>query len=240
MNKHIAIILVAPQMGENIGASARAMKNFALSDLRIVQPRDGWPNYKAEAMSVGAIDLIRDAKIFSTIEEAVSDLSYIYATTGVSRDMHKQYVSSKNLATDLPSSTRVGIMFGRENNGLANDEINYANKILVIDTVKDFTSLNLAHAVAVVAYELFSRQNQIAVIENSDFEPVLQSEINFFYEQLFTKLSDKGFFRVLGKEPLMSGKIRNIFNRIDKLSKSELQTLYGIMSVLSSDKVDKK
>ncbi|MFN9476890.1 MAG: RNA methyltransferase, partial [Rickettsiales bacterium] len=148
INNNIAIILVAPQLGENIGASARAMKNFGLRDLRIVAPRDGWPNKKAESMSVGAIDIINQAKVFSSIEEAVSDLSFIYATTGVVRAINKNYVLSRNLKQDIDSNYSIGIMFGRENCGLNNQEITYANKILVIDTDKNFTSLNIAHAVS--------------------------------------------------------------------------------------------
>lgn len=235
INNNIAIILVAPQMGENIGASARAMKNFGLRDLRIVSPRDGWPNAKAESMSVGAIDIINQAKIFSSIELAISDLSYIYATTGVPRDMNKNYVLSRNLSKDMPYDCPVGIMFGRENCGLNNKEITYANKILLIDTDKNFTSLNIAHAVSIVCYELFGIRNQPREDLENTCQLASQDELHYFYEHLFSKLEKKDFFRVPEKKEQMSNKIRNLFSRIDKLSQSELQTLRGIITVLTSE-----
>ena len=109
----ISIILVAPQMGENIGAVARAMKNFDIYDLRIVDPRDGWPNEKAVSMSVGAADLIANARIFGSVIDAISDLSYVYAATATPRDMNKEYVFSRDLIEDIPKTGKVGIMFGR-------------------------------------------------------------------------------------------------------------------------------
>jgi TrmH family RNA methyltransferase len=111
-------------------------------------------------MSVGAIDIINQAKVFSSIEEAVSDLSFIYATTGVVRAINKNYVLSRNLKQDIDGNYSIGIMFGRENCGLNNHEMTYANKILVIDTDKNFTSLNIAHAVSIVSYELFGAKSQ--------------------------------------------------------------------------------
>ena len=236
INNNVAIILVAPQMGENIGASARSMKNFGLKDLRIVLPRDGWPNAKAENMSVGAINIIKEAQIFSSISEAISDLSFIYATTGTLRDMNKNYVLSKNLEQDIPINSSIGIMFGRENSGLNNQEIAYANKILVIDTDKNFTSLNIAHAVSIICYELFKIKNQTRDDLKITNQLASQAELNYFYEHLFTKLDEKGFFRVPEKKQQMSNKIRNLFSRIDKISQIELQTLRGIVTVLTSDK----
>ncbi|MFK7968598.1 MAG: RNA methyltransferase [Rickettsiaceae bacterium] len=236
INNNIAIILVAPQMGENIGASARAMKNFGLKDLRIVSPRDGWPNTKAESMSVGAIDIINQAKIFSSIEQAISDLSCVYATTGVPRDMNKNYVLSKNLDQDIPNDNSIGIMFGRENCGLNNQEIAYANKILVIDTDKKFTSLNIFHAVSIICYELFKIKNQSRSDLDNSYKLASQAELNYFYEHLFSKLDEKGFFRVAEKKKQMGNKIRNLFSRIDKISQVELQTLRGIVTVLTSEK----
>lgn len=230
----ISIILVAPQMGENIGATARVMKNFNFSDLRIVEPRDGWPNDKADQMSVGAIDLIKNAKIFSSIEEAISDLDYIYAATAAPRDMNKEYILSKNINKDLVGKQNIGIMFGRENCGLTNDEISFANKILTIDTRKDFSSLNLAHSVAVICYEIFQYNQQ----NRDDLKLVINNlaksgEIEFFYKNLFGHLEQKGFFKVPEKKKYMQQKIRNIFSRIDNFSQSELQTMHGIVKILS-------
>ena len=176
----VAIILVEPQMGENIGAVARAMKNFAFSDLRIISPRDGWPNEKAKSMSVRAIDIIHNAKIYSSIKEAVADLEYVYAATAAPRDMNKSYVLSRNLPKDIPSFTSFGIMFGRENCGLNNKEIAFANKIITIDTEINFSSLNIAHSVAVICYELFQNKKQ----ERTDLQNIqnlaTQKELEYF------------------------------------------------------------
>ena len=224
------IILVSPQMGENIGASARAMKNFGLSDLRIVTPRDGWPSASAEAMSVGAIDIIKNAQIFEDIPSVIADLEYIYAATAAPRDINKNYVLSKDLK---PSSSKVGIMFGRESSGLSNEEISYANSILRIDTDPEFSSLNIAHSVAVVSYEFFKKQNREDL--SNDQELATKEELEYFFEHLIGELDNKKFFKVPEKKPIMAQNIRAIFNRIDNLSKSEIQTLRGILSCLGKD-----
>jgi tRNA/rRNA methyltransferase len=230
----ISIILVAPQMGENIGAVARAMKNFDIYDLRIVDPRDGWPNEKTVRMSVGAADLIANARIFGSVVDAISDLSYVYAATATPRDMNKEYVFSRDLKEDIPKTGKVGIMFGRENCGLNNQEISYANKIITIDTNLSFSSLNIAHSVAVICYELFQARMQ----SRPYVQPTLagNDELEYFYEHLFNSLEERKFFRVREKREKMSLKIRNIFARIDNLSKTELQTLRGIITVLSGKK----
>lgn len=233
---HIAIILVETQMGENIGASARCMKNFGISDLRIVNPRDGWPNPKAENMSVGAIDIIQNAKLFSSIKNAIADLEYVYAATAAPRDINKEYVLSRDLPDELKTKNKVGIMFGRESSGLNNEEISQAHKIVTIDTVKNFSSLNIAHAVAVIAYDIFQSYNQIREDLASNQQLAKNIELQYFYDHLFGALEDKNFFRMKKKKILMSQKIRNIFGRIDNLSKSELQTLRGIITVLTKDK----
>ena len=221
-------------MGENIGAVARAMKNFDIYDLRIVDPRDGWPNEKAVSMSVGAADLIANARIFGSVVDAISDLSYVYAATATPRDMNKEYVFSRDLKEDIPKTGKVGIMFGRENCGLNNQEISYANKIITIDTNLSFSSLNIAHSVAVICYELFQARMQ----SRPYVQPTLagNDELEYFYEHLFNSLEERKFFRVPEKREKMSLKIRNIFARIDKLSKTELQTLRGIITVLSGKK----
>ncbi|MDG1436241.1 MAG: RNA methyltransferase [Rickettsiaceae bacterium] len=234
----ISIILVEPQMGENIGATARAMKNFGLVDLRLVSPRDGWPNEKAESMSVGAIDIIENAKLYPTIQEAVSDLEYVYAATAAPRDMNKKYVLSRDISNDMPSCASVGIMFGRESCGLNNKEISFANKILTIDTDVNFSSLNIAHSVAVICYELFQKKKQ----ERGDLQNIqkiaTQGDLEYFYQHLFEELDEKKFFRVPEKREHMALKIRNLFAKIDHLSQTELQILRGIVTVLSNKKPD--
>lgn len=235
MNK-ISIILVEPQMGENIGASARAMKNFSLNDLRIVSPRDSWPNTKARNISVGAIDLVESAKIYDKLSDSISDLEYVYAATATPRGINKNYVLSKDLLNEIPTNTKVGIMFGRENWGLNNNEISYANKILTIDTNINFTSLNIAHAVAIVCYELFQIQSKKRVDLNNTQKLATMEQLNHFYDHLFFEIERHNFFRAPEKKEQMMQKIRNIYSRINKLSISELQTLRGIITVLTNRK----
>ena len=226
----VSIILVAPQMGENIGATARAMKNFGLADLRIVNPRDGWPNDKAIAMSVGARDLIERAQIFNSITEAIKDLEYVYATTATPRNMNKSYVLAEDLATDLSNRSNVGIMFGMESTGLSNEDIVLANKIVTIETVPDFSSLNIAHAVAVLCYQIFGKEK---IENNLQIELATHEDLNHFYDNLFGQLENTNFFKSAEKRPGIEQKIRNIFTRIDQLSTAEIQTLHGIIKALS-------
>jgi tRNA/rRNA methyltransferase len=232
----IAIILVEPQMGENIGAVARAMKNFALSDLRLVSPRDGWPNTKAESMSVGAIDLIHTAKIYESVQEAISDLEYVYAATAAPRDMNKNYILSRDISSDIPNVASLGIMFGRENCGLNNKEIAYANKIVTIDTDVSFSSLNIAHSVAVICYELFQGQKNLRIDLDNLQTLATKTELEYFYQHLFAELEDRDFFKTADKKEQMSIKIRNLFAKIENFSHTELQTLRGIVSSLSDKK----
>ncbi len=127
----VSIILVEPQMGENIGASARAIKNFGFTDLRIVKPRDGWPNDKAQSMSANAEDIIRQARIYQTVQEATKDLNFLYATAHTERSMNKEQVFLNEFKiNDHIEAQKIGIMFGRESTGLSNEEISFANKIL--------------------------------------------------------------------------------------------------------------
>jgi tRNA/rRNA methyltransferase len=223
--------LVAPQMGENIGASARAMKNFGFNDLRIVNPRDGWPNEKAENIAVGAIDIIHNAEIYNDLNAAIADLEYVYGTTSVPRDMNKEYVTSKELAQERAvQDYKFGIMFGRESSGLNNDEIMIANKILTIDTT-DFNSLNIAHAVAVVCHEIFKGDTKKRLPNIQQL--ATRNEVALFLEHLENELDNKDFFKSPDKKPRMMRNIANIFTRIDKLSNAEIQTLRGILNSLT-------
>lgn len=234
------IILVCPQLGENIGASARAMKNFGLTDLRIVNPRDGWPNPKADSMSVGALDIIKNAQIYDKLEDAIADIEILFASTGTARDMNKNYVMCHDLAASYPLGSKVGIMFGRENSGLTNKEILYANAILTIGTNDAFSSLNIAHAVAIISYEIFkinissvSEAKHLIKQINNDQKLCTKAELEYFCNSLFDMLAAKDFFKIDAKYPQMTQNIKNIFTRIDKLSVNELQTLHGIIKQLN-------
>ncbi|HJK86825.1 MAG TPA: RNA methyltransferase [Candidatus Megaira endosymbiont of Nemacystus decipiens] len=228
-----SIILIKPQMAENIGATARAMKNFGILDLRIVSPSCSWPNQKAQATSVRAIDIINKAKIFNTISEALSDLSYVYATTSITRDMSKECLLSRDLGEQISKQGKVGIMFGRESIGLTNEEIAYANKIITIDTDIEFNSLNISHAVAVICYQIFQLRKQSRLDLKLQVALATQKELEVFYTRLFNSLQNKNFFKVESKRCSMQNKIRNLFSKIDHLSSTEVQILHGIVKTLS-------
>jgi tRNA/rRNA methyltransferase len=231
----ITIILTRPQMAENIGAIARCMKNFSLTSLRIVKPRDGWPNPKAFAISAGADDVLQNAKVYQTFAESISDLTYLYAATARPRYMNKPYVISKELAQDLQAiythAHLVGIVFGPENNGLSNEEVNICNKILVIDNNQMFSSLNIAQAVCIVAYELFQIKQRLD-LSNAQ-ELCSKQDLEQFFLHLISILEQKKFFKIDSKREHMIQNIRNIFSRIDSLSTQEINTLRGIIVALS-------
>src|SRR5262249_51708592 len=148
-----AIILVRPQMGENIGAAARIMLNFGFTDLRLVAPRDGWPNEQAIKMSSGATEKI-NLQVFENFEDAISDLNFLYATTARQRDMNKEVVTP----AEISPTAKTGIVFGPERTGLENSEISLCDKLVAIPVNPDFASLNLAQSVAVICYQLNNLQ----------------------------------------------------------------------------------
>lgn len=228
---NISIILVSPQMGENIGASARAMKNFGITDLRIVAPRDGWPNDKARANAALAVDVIDNAKIYNDLKSAVFDIECLYATSSQVRSMNKEYITTTNLGSEFNQKMSVGIIFGRESTGLTNEEISIADKIIVIDTDPSCSSLNLSQAVLLVCYELFQGTGRSDIENLQDLAS--KQDILYFLDHLFSELDSTYFFKTPEKRKNMVLNITNIFSRIEKLSHNEVQTLRGIVSSLS-------
>ena len=231
-----SLILVRPQMGENIGGCARSMKNFYFFDeLRIVSPRDGWPNEKALRNATGGSDLIESAQIFDNLDDAISDLEFIYACTARPRDMNIKSIEIKDLKNDYNINLKSGVMFGPENSGLSNDEISKSNKIIYIDANPKFPSLNISQATMLVCYELRNLANLNSFDNKQDL--ATKGEIEMLLDHLFLELENSKFFKVDEKKPIMKRNIANIFNRIDKLSKSEIQTLRGIVSAGFSRKL---
>lgn len=233
MLNNISIILTRPQLGQNIGAAARVMKNFGLRDLRIVSPRDGWPNEKADAMAAGAKDIIENAKIFKTTEEAVEDMNFLYATTARKRDMTKEVFFPESLAERLSATEKTGIMFGQENNGLDNEDISLANAILTIPVGKEYSSLNLAQSVCITAYEIFKNADlEVKNLHERNLQPdpdvSERKDIIDFINFLEKRMDDNNFYSVPEKKEGMLVNIRNIFTR-HHFTKQEIRTLRGIL-----------
>ena len=152
---NIHFILVKPQIGENIGSVARAIKNFNITKLRIINPRCSWPNQKALATSVGAKDILKTTKIFNTMEKSIADLDMVFASTSRNRKVNKRMISIVDLKKKINKKHKIGIVFGPEASGLSNDEINYADYLVKIPTNKKFSSLNLSHSAIIFCFELF-------------------------------------------------------------------------------------
>ena len=221
-----AIILVTPQMGENIGATARVMGNFGLSDLRMVAPRDGWPNPAAETMSAGAFEEGGvTAEVFPTLEDAVADLSYIAATTARMRGMEKPVLNAKSGAKALSQRAsngyRTGIMFGAEKTGLLNPHVALASVIVTYPVNSTFASLNLAQAVGVFAHEWAALANSISETEDDEFaadgvgERASRSDLVGMMEHFEEELESAGFFFPPEKKPVVVQNLRNMFTRSD-------------------------
>ncbi|MGB0843149.1 MAG: RNA methyltransferase [Alphaproteobacteria bacterium] len=235
-----AIILVEPQMGENIGACARAMMNCALTDLRIVAPRDGWPNPAALAMSANAESIVEQATIYDTLDEALADLNFVLATTARKRDMVKPVWTPSSAANEIQArvchTQKTGIMFGRERSGLENEQVARANGIINVPLNPENTSLNLGQAVLLVGYELFQVFDHMSGPATTDVgePPATKQELDNFCNRLFANLRETRFLELPEKRPRMERNIRNIFERAD-LTTQEINTLHGIVKALGSN-----
>ena len=235
MQNKFGFILVNPQLGENIGSCARALKNFGFSDLNIVKPRDGWPNTKARMTSVGAYDLIKSAKLFDTVDQAVKKFDIVLATSARRRDIQKKHISVSNFSNFLKkyNKANIGIMFGPEASGLSNHDLSLANFIIQVPTANKLTSLNLSHAVIVVCYEIFKsaylkKGKKIKILNKLASKKSIQNMI-IFLEKL---LDQKKFFKPPEKKKSMILNINNIFGRLE-LSEKEMRILFSIFSALN-------
>lgn len=230
-----AIVLVAPQLGENVGTAARAMANFGLRDLRLVTPREGWPNEKAKAAASGADRVIEGVRVFETLAEAVADLGFVYATTARSRDMTLPVVGPREAAkVGRAQSGRIGFLFGREKSGLTNEEVSFADAILTLPIDPGFASLNIAQAVLIVAYEwrlAGFAEERAALPHGADIAPAPRAELIGMFEHLEGALDAAGFFRPPERKPHLSLAIRAMFQRAG-LTEQEVRTLRGMIAAL--------
>ena len=233
-----AIILVEPQLGENIGAAARAMFNCGLTELRLVKPRDGWPNERAVAMASGANVVLDNAQLFDTVEAAIADLRRVYATTARDRFMVKRVVTPRQAAREMrrlvAAGEGTGILFGKERSGLVNDHVALADAVLSVPLNPAFSSLNLAQAVLVVAYEWFTAGDASAaeLLPTGHSRPGTKEEWLQFMAHLEEELDRSGFMRTKEKRPSMVRNLRNLFQRA-QLTEQELRTLHGVVTSLA-------
>lgn len=233
------IVLVRPQLGENIGAAARAMLNCGLDRLRIVAPRDGWPSESAAASAAGADIVLDKAGLFDTTEEAVADLTRVYATTARSRDMTKPVLDPRGAVGEMraadPDGAATGILFGPERTGLTNDESTLADVLVIAPLNPGFSSLNLAQAVLMMAWEWrMSGRESFAgrVLETGATRPATRDELLNFFAHLERELDSCGFLRPPEKRPAMVRNIRNLFLRGEP-TEQEVRTLHGIVAGLT-------
>ncbi|MDJ0685526.1 MAG: RNA methyltransferase [Alphaproteobacteria bacterium] len=231
------VILVEPQLGQNIGMVARAMLNNGLSRLRLVSPRDGWPNEEAVAASSGAVSVLETAQVFDTTADAVADLQRVYATTARPRGMVGRVLTPRAAGPEFVArqseGLAVGVLFGAERAGLHNDDIALADTIIEAPLNPAFMSLNLAQAVLLIAYEwrMAWLNAPAARLETGRSEAVSKAELLNFFARLEDSLDSGGFFRAVDMKPVMVRNIRNIFQRAN-LTDQEVRTLHGMIEAL--------
>ena len=231
---NIYFILVRPQIGENIGAVARAIKNFDIKHLRIVNPGCNWPNQKALVTSVGAKDILKSTKIYNSIEKSIADLDVIFASTSRIRKVNKKIISVLDLKNKVKKKRKIGILFGAEASGLSNDEISYSDYLVKIPTNKKFSSLNLSHSAIIFSFQLFQYFSSKKVSYNSKYKSLIakKSQVNKFLNFIITGLDKKGFLQPNHKRKSMIRNINNIFHRMN-LSEQEICILSGIFATLN-------
>jgi tRNA/rRNA methyltransferase len=232
------VVLVEPQLPENIGAAARAMANFGLSRLRLVAPRPSWPNPKAQMMAAGADRVLDGAMLYDSLHAAIADCSFVFAATARAHDQAKPVVGAAEAAAltapRIAAGEAVAVVFGRERNGLENDEVALADRILTLPVNPAFASLNLAQAVLVVAYEWFKLAGggklPFAMPEKSATAP--KEQLLAFFASLERELEKVEFFRPPDKRETMQINLRNIVTRMAP-TQQDIQTLHGVIMAIA-------
>lgn len=228
-----AIVLVAPQLGENIGSAARVMLNFGLTDLRLVAPRDGWPNPAADALSAGALDNGVTVQTFPALAEALEDRTHVVATTARARGMQKPVMGPADTTNALRTPGVAGaVLFGGEKSGLSNEDVAVADNILTYPVNPAFSSLNLAQAVGVFSAAWQANAGLPAVFEASNEPPASRADLIRMFEHFETELERAGFFYPPEKTPLMRNNLRNALVRAN-WSEQEVRTFRGAIKALA-------
>ena len=235
MKNKFGFILVKPQLGENIGACARSMKNFGFTKLHIVSPKINFPNHKAKATSVGAFDVINKAKVFNETNEAISNFDIIVSLSARRRDINKKNISLNDFIKLVKkrNNSNFGLMFGPEASGLSNEDLSFSNYILQIPTSPKFKSLNLSHSLTIICYEIFKIFNEKSFKKNkTNIKISSKSKINSLIKHLLRLLDEKEFFMPKEKKHSMLLNINNLIYRLEPNDK-ELRILASIISSLS-------
>ncbi len=225
-------VLVRPQLGENIGKAARAMLNFGLTDMRLVAPRDGWPNPAAGPAASGADIVLEKAEVFETVADALSDCAHVYATTVRKRGLVKPVVTPEEAAREIHAEQgRTAILFGPERSGLETDDVAIARKILTVPINPDFGSLNLAQAVILVAYE-WSKHVALASPPQVDLDPPAdQQDLDGLIDHLDSMLEPAGYFFPPDRVPATKRTLRSVLTK-PGWNANEIRTLRGVLSTL--------
>jgi tRNA/rRNA methyltransferase len=239
------IILSNPQLGQNIGSTARAMKNFEIEKLRLINPRDGWPNKSAYAISAGAESVLNSAQNFNSLRDATTDISLLFATTARKRVIGTKsmdiFQSIQKSFDHIINGGSVGFLFGPEQSGLSNDEVVQADYTITFPLNKNFSSLNLSQAVLLICWEWdklkrkYEKQDSRILINKKLKKSTQLSNVGdreYFYEQLDDLLTKSGFFYSPEMAPTVKRNIRSLFNRAS-LSHQDLRTLHGVIRSLA-------
>jgi len=238
MFNNIFFILHKPQLSENIGACARAIKNFNFEKLILVDPKPSFPNDKIIATSVGAKDIIKKTKVFDNMEPALEKVDYLIATTSRFRNKNIKHIQLNDLKK-INYKKKIGFLFGSEASGLSNNEISYANCTMQIPTNLEFKSLNLSHSVIIVAQTVFNllNLNLKSYSKSQKITPASKKQIQSMLNLCIQNLEDRNFFKPKEKKPIMLENLRNIFYRM-QLSEKETRILSSVFASLSKKKVD--
>ena len=226
------IVLVRPQLGQNIGKAARAMLNFGLTEMRLVAPRDGWPNPDAGPSASGADVVLEQAKVFDTVEQAIADCSLVFASTVRRRDLVMPVVGPESMAKQIADSpARSAILFGPERSGLETEDVALANAIVTVPINPQFGSLNLAQAVILLAYE-WSKRSELAQPTSKELEsPAPHGELDGMIRQLNDELDAKGYFHPPSRTQATKNTLRTIFTKTGWSSR-EVKAVRGIIRAL--------
>lgn len=247
-----SVLLMEPQLADNIGMVARACGNFGLDDLRLINPRDGWPNEKARVAASGANYIIDDARAYDSLEESIGDLNFVVATTARQRDLRKPVMSPEQAIAEMRvrigRGERCGILFGRERNGLETSEVANADALVMIPVNSRFASLNLAQAVLLMGYEWMRGDPARSLGRVTTYEkpvaegmnlgrdrPATKAELLGFFEHLESALTDQGFFHPEQRRPTVVQNLRSLFSRMMP-TEQEVRTLRGIVATLTQGK----